>query len=176
MQMWSKPGIFAWDRLDEGSCFLLEHLADALAGRDIPRRGLDLGCGSGLLALALLSAGWSEIMATDNNAAALHATAHNLQLNTNSQHWTVQGADAGAGLQFSADLLLCNPPFHQGFAVDSSLTSKFLLAAHRLLSPRGQALFVVNGFIALEKLAAPLFGQVSTLADNRRFKVIRLAR
>jgi len=176
MSLWSKPGIFAWDRLDDGSCFLLDQLPLALAGRETPRRGLDLGCGSGLLSLALLHAGCSEIMATDNNAAALLATRHNLQCNASEQHWQVKPGDIAQGIRFSADLLLCNPPFHQGFAVENTLTGSFLKAAHSLLAPRGQALFVVNSFIPLEKLAAPVFTGVNLMADNRRFKVVQLVR
>jgi len=175
LPLWSKPGIFAWDRLDEGSCYLLEQLPAVLDGVGVPRRGLDIGCGSGLLSLALIKAGCSEIVATDNNAAALTATAHNLKACVSKQIYSVQAADAGAGISLRADLLLCNPPFHQGFAIDNTLTLAFLQAAHRLLAPRGQALFVVNSFIPLEKLASDLFSLVSIVSDNRRFKVIRLA-
>src|SRR5690606_18123980 len=84
--VYSKPGIFAWDRFDEGSSFLLEHLPaflgqSACAGQ----QALDLGCGNGLLALALLEAGCAGVTATDNNAAAVTACEFNLRQHPRGQ-------------------------------------------------------------------------------------------
>ena len=125
-EVWSKPGIFAWDRFDAGSLFLLEQLEKHRAGKAALGRGLDLGCGYGLLALALLEAGCKQVIATDNNAAALRACAHNLQVHAVDQEVKVVPADCAEGIAAKVDLLLCNPPFHQGFAVDQGLTDRFL--------------------------------------------------
>lgn len=172
--VWSKPGIFAWDRFDAGSLFLLETLQSQRAGKSAPASGLDLGCGYGLLALALLQLGCKRVIATDNNAAALRACAHNLQTAAAGKEVEVVPADCAAGIDTQVDLLLCNPPFHQGFAVEQRLTERFLQATKRLVARRGEALFVVNSFIPLERKAAELFACVETLADNRSYKVIRL--
>ena len=80
--------------------------------------------------------------------------------------------DCAGQLEGSFDLIVCNPPFHQGFEVEGDLTDRFLAAANRLLEPSGKAVFVVNAFISLEKKAASYFQQVDTLANNRSFKVI----
>ena len=174
--VWSKPGIFAWDRFDAGSLFLLQTLQAHRAGKPAPASGLDLGCGYGLLALVLLQLGCTRVIATDNNAAALRACAHNLQTAAAGQEVEVEvvAADCAAGIDTQVELLLCNPPFHQGFAVEQHLTERFLQATRRLLARRGEALFVVNSFIPLERKAAELFAGVETLADNRSYKVIRL--
>lgn len=174
-ELWSKPGIFAWDRLDAGSLFLLEHLVQHWKDKAPPGIGLDLGCGYGLLAVALLELGCPQVIATDNNAAALRACTHNLHLYAGDQTVEVRAADCAEGINAKVDLLLCNPPFHQGFAVEQDLTDRFLQATQRLLAGRGEALFVVNSFIPLERKAAELFARVETLADNRSYKVIRLA-
>jgi 16S rRNA (guanine1207-N2)-methyltransferase len=189
MPLWSKPGVFAWDRLDEGSLYLLEQLPSCLETLGLAvraqapplhrnqvagKRGLDLGCGHGLLALALLQAGCQSVVATDNNAAALKACAHNLSLHAGSAETSVIAADCASGIEERFDLILCNPPFHQGFSVEQDLTDRFLQAARRLMARRGTALFVVNSFIPLERKAEGLFGTVQLLADNRRFKVVRL--
>ena len=186
-ELWSKPGIFAWDRLDAGSLFLLEQLPLLKLKPGSLQCGLDLGCGYGLLALALLQMGCRQVVATDNNAAAVRACTHNLQQwlqQQNGEHQkpeqaqTVQvlAADCGQGIRERSELILCNPPFHQGFAVEQSLSDSFLQTPRRLLRSKGQALFVVNTFIPLERKAAALFADVQTLADNRHFKVIRLAK
>ena len=72
------------------------------------------------------------------------------------------------------DLILCNPPFHQGFSVDAALTDKFLRQTRRLLSAGGVAVFVVNQFIPLERAAEKYFRRIETAARNQSFKLIRL--
>ena len=83
-------------------------------------------------------------------------------------------ADAGDLVQGSFDLLLCNPPFHQGFTVDGTLGNKFLNSANRLLATGGQALFVVNSFIPLEQGAKQYFRRVEVLANNGSFKLVAM--
>jgi 16S rRNA (guanine1207-N2)-methyltransferase len=169
----SKPGIFAWDRVDDGTGFLLEYLPQLLAGKSVESlRTLDLGCGYGLLALALVQAGCGEVVATDNNAAALRACEGNMQQALPSQNISVVADDCGGNLRGSFDLILCNPPFHQGFDVEQDLTDRFLEAAFLLLKPGGQALFVVNAFIPLERKATVWFSQVEKVADNGRYKLV----
>jgi len=171
--IFSKPGIFAWDRFDEGSLYLLEHLEAFLHQTDHSRQSaLDLGCGNGLLALALHQAGCKRIVATDNNAAAIRACDFNfLHHGVNGE---VIAADIAAGMREQFDLLVCNPPFHQGFDVEQDLTERFLQATQKLLTKRGRALFVVNGFIALEKKAEAFFRQVQVIDNNKRFKLVQL--
>ena len=171
----SKPGIFAWDRIDEGSAFLLEHLPQWLQAVDTQSaRALDLGCGNGVLALALLQAGFREVVATDNNAAAIRAAEANLQTVADGQSVSVVADDCGSTLRGTFDVIVCNPPFHQGFDVEQDLTDRFLQATQRVMKAEGSALFVVNAFIPLERKATENFGHVRVLADNRRYKLVEL--
>jgi 16S rRNA (guanine1207-N2)-methyltransferase len=171
--IFSKPGIFAWDRFDEGSLFLLQHLDPFLQLSDYRRQAaLDLGCGNGLLAVALHKAGCHRIVATDNNAAAIQACEFNFSRHAISGE--VIAADVAATIKERFDLIVCNPPFHQGFDVEQDLTDRFLRTTQRLLSKHGRALFVVNAFIPLERKAKPLFGQVQVVANNKRFKLVQL--
>lgn len=173
LDFYSKPGLFGWNKIDQGSAFLLEKLPDCLAQLPAPPQALlDLGCGYGYLTLMTRELPLQRRVATDNNAAALRAMAKN------AAHYglavDVVADDAGASLRERFDLILCNPPFHQGFAVDRHLTEKFLHNIHRLLAPRGAALLVVNVFIGLEQKAASSFSSVTTLASNRSFKLVLL--
>lgn len=174
----SKPGLFGWNKIDAGSALLIAQLDSVLANRVAPQTGLDLGCGYGYLTIAAAKhtngAGIANWILTDNNAAALQIAQENLRIN--HIQGQIIGADAGAGIPYKVDLLLCNPPFHQGFSMDGDLTDKFLSSASRLLAPNGIALFVVNQFIPLERKAATHFKQVKTLIDNGSFKVVRLSR
>lgn len=174
----SKPGLFGWNKIDAGSALLIEQINNDALGGMRPQSCLDLGCGYGYLTLAATQLdacqqinGW---ILTDNNAAALIAAQANLKGNGISGE--VIGADAGKQINKQVDLLLCNPPFHQGFSVDGDLTDKFLRSAQRLLASDGLALFVVNQFIPLERKAVGLFRDISLVIDNGSFKVIRLSK
>lgn len=172
VRIFGKPGLFGWDRIDAGSALLVAQLPELL-GQTAFERLLDLGCGSGYLA-AQAAPYAREIVATDNNAAALAVAAHTFA--ANGIEASVVAGDCGDRVEPAFDLILCNPPFHQGFDHSGDLTRRFLHAAAQLLSPGGQALFVVNAFIGLEALAADCFGDCQAVARDRSFKVIRLRR
>lgn len=169
----SKPGLFGWQKIDRGSEFLIEQLEDFLQSQK-PTSLLDLGCGYGYLGLMSAQLPVERRVFTDNNAAALIATTFNCRANGIDAE--VLAGDAGNTLEPGFDLILCNPPFHQGFSVSGDLTRKFLEAAHRLVSSQGSALFVVNSFIPLERLGRELFSRIDLLAENGSFKVIHLGR
>lgn len=171
LSVWSKPGIFGWQKIDAGSAFLAEHLAEIWP--QAPQRVLDLGCGYGYLSLRA-AALWphAHFVATDNNIAATQICARNLQ--ERAVVARVECCDCGDTLCETFDAILCNPPFHQGFAHETALTEKFLRQTQRLLDRGGRALFVVNQFIGLEKIAAPLFQRVDVVARNNSFKLVLL--
>ena len=171
----SKPGIFGWNKIDQGSAFLIENLPAFLQsyGENPPQSLLDLGCGYGYLSCAASQHGFQQLTATDNNAAALRACEANFNsLNLNGN---IIAGDAGSQVNGRFDAIICNPPFHQGFNIDSALTEKFLNASKRLLAPSGKALFVVNNFIALEKKAQDYFSEVEEIARSGSFKLIRVS-
>ena len=170
----SKPGIFGWGKIDRGSAFLVEYLPQFVARfAKQPQSLLDLGCGYGYLACEGYRQGITQLTATDNNAAALDAAEKNLSQIENIQYEVVAG-DAGDQVNGRFDVLLCNPPFHQGFSVDGTLGNKFLSSAKRLLASGGQALFVVNTFIPLEHRAKQYFHRVEVLANNGSFKLVAM--
>ena len=167
----SKPGQFGWNKIDQGSEYLISEVMPLLSNTEI-EHCLDLGCGYGYLTIASQQLSIKQRTLTDNNAAALAtAQANCTRLNINAD---VIAGDAGAQLQNRFDLILCNPPFHQGFSVDGDLTDKFLRNAAKLLTENGVAYFVVNQFIALEKKALPFFKCINLIAQNKSFKVIEL--
>ena len=171
----SKPGLFGWNKIDQGSQFLCAELPKILGALPrAPKSLLDLGCGYGYLSLMSKRFDLDKRWATDNNAAAVRAASHNFALN--KLDVTVVTDDCGANIRENFDLVLCNPPFHQGFSIDGDLTDKFLRNAHARLNPGGTAVFVVNQFIPLERKAKNRFKKVKLAADNGSFKLIQLTR
>ena len=174
--LYSKPGVFGWQKIDRGSALLVAQLPAFLAGFSQPPASLvDLGCGYGFITVmtaAQLSG--SRWLLTDNNATALLAARENCDVHDIEAHIAL--ADCASGLSGPYDAVLCNPPFHKGFAVAGSLTDQFIAAAHRLLRRNGRALFVVNQFIPLERKAAGLFASAQVLIEHDGFKVVCLSK
>jgi len=172
MHFISKPGVFGWNKVDRGSALLVEQTHKLITNKKQAGTVLDLGCGYGYLLLATADIPFSGRWATDNNAAAVQAAAASFA----RQHLavTVSLDDCAEHLQERFDLILCNPPFHQGFSTSNALAVKFLTQIRRLLAPNGRALVVVNQFIPLEKAAAETFEKVATVTQEHGFKVVQL--
>lgn len=172
--LFSKPGIYGWQKQDRGSALLIDCLGGFLEGlAQAPKKMADLGCGYGYLpVLASVQLPDCHWLLTDNNATALLACAKNVE--THQLSAELHLADCAEGVSGPVDAVLCNPPFHQGFAVEGRLTERFLAATHRLLRDGGQALFVVNQFIPLQRKAEGLFSSCEVMADSDGFRVIRL--
>jgi len=175
----TKPGLFGWNKIDQGSEYLIQQFDQILREHHKqPTRVLDLGCGYGYLSVAASQGSSCQDVShwtmTDNNAAAIKAATYNAHINKLNAE--VIAADCGDAVTGSFDVILCNPPFHQGFVTEGDLTDRFLAASKKLLAKDGIAIFVVNQFIPLERKASGLFRQVKTEASNGSFKVVSLLR
>ncbi|HEY8568284.1 class I SAM-dependent methyltransferase [Microbulbifer sp.] len=178
--LWSKPGLFGWNKIDVGSALLASLLPKFLpTEKNGEVRIVDLGCGYGYLSVQAADLATApeqlHIRASDNNAAAILACRENFQaLNI---HGSVSAGDAGSEIESgSADFLICNPPFHQGFQVEGDLTDRFLQQAARILKAKGLALFVVNEFIPVSRKAEGLFQQLQLLSREKGFCVYLLGK
>ena len=171
----SKPGIFGWNKIDAGSALLIEALPRLISSCErAPGSVLDLGCGFGYLAVMAGRQLQIPVTATDNNVAAVAACERNLT--ANGIRGTVTLDDCGSQIDARFDLILCNPPFHQGFSSSGELTQRFVQSCHRLLAPGGAALFVVNQFVPLESVASAQFTDIERVGETGSFKLVRLRR
>ena len=147
-------GTFAADRLDAGTAALLAALAqhagaDELAGA----RVLDLGCGSGVLARRALLAGAAEVLALDDDLAAVRSTQAVLAGAPRARAlWSDLTLDAPDASDF--DVVLTNPPFHVGRRVVTALSEGFVAAAHAALRPGGRLWLVANAALPFARLLA----------------------
>lgn len=162
LKLWSQPGVFSWDRLDEGTSRLITALPP-LSGR-----GADLGCGLGVLSLAALrSAAVTELAAIDIDARAVGAARRNL---ADERARIVQGDVRQAGLS-NLDFVVMNPPFHAGGREDRELGTGFIAAAARSLKRGGRCLLVANIALPYEAPLGSAFRQVRVLDRSRGYKV-----
>ncbi|HBN16124.1 MAG: rRNA methyltransferase [Gammaproteobacteria bacterium] len=171
-KFWTKPGIFGWDKVDRGSQLLAESLPGVCQYIKSVDSILDLGCGWGYLMLQTKLLEAARRVATDNNVAAVLSAEKNFAEAGMKVLSLVD--DCGASLQERFDLIVCNPPFHQGFSQGEAVTLKFLQAARRLSRRSTRAVFVVNQFIPLDRLGAQYFSRIQAVASNNGFTVYEL--
>jgi len=169
----SRPGLFAWDRIDPASALLAAHLPEDLHGRVA-----DLGAGYGYLAVQLI-ARCPGVTAVDlyeaqaraleparaNLAEAVAASAREVAVGV---HWH----DVTAGLPHRYDAIVSNPPFHQGRADLPELGRAFIEAAAAALLPGGRLWLVANRHLPYEATLASRFAEVRMVAVQEGFKVI----
>lgn len=168
----SRPGLFAWDRVDAASALLASHLPEDLAGRVA-----DLGAGYGYLATQILARcpQVTHIDLFEAEARALAPAQINLQralsaadnVATFDLHWH----DVAVGLPQRYDAIVSNPPFHQGRADLPALGRAFIASAARALQAHGQFLMVANRHLPYEAALATHFSTVRILAVQHGFKV-----
>lgn len=160
----SRPGVFAWDRLDAGTALMLAHWAP-VAGA-----GADLGCGWGALSRRVLEApGVSRLRLVDLDRRAVEAA----QANIDDARATFEWADARS-LTATGDLdfVVMNAPFHDGGTEDRRLGQGFVRTAAGLLRKGGRLRLVANRHLPYEADLSALFARVTPLADTGGYKLI----
>jgi 16S rRNA (guanine1207-N2)-methyltransferase len=165
------PGMFSPDHADPGS----RRLAAALAG-ELSGRVADLGAGWGWLAQAALaqSPSIAELDLYEAEALALDAARANVSDPRARFHWA-DVARLGPGVT-PYDVVIANPPFHQGRTPEPDLGAAFIAAARRILKPSGQLTLVANRQLPYEAVLASAFRQWEKLAEDGIYKVLHAER
>jgi len=126
-------------------------LLEALIASDRPARALDLGTGSGILAVAAARLGVDEIVACDSDPDAVAAAGTNATRNGVAAHVRAMLADAATLDVEPAPLVIAN----------------LLAAAHRTLARRYRELVTAGGALVLGGLLdAEASGVADTLAAH----------
>ena len=169
----SRPGLFAWDRIDAASALLVEHLPTDLRGRVA-----DLGAGYGYIAAEVVrrcaavdaidlyeAEQRAEGPGCSNVARACRDAGRDIAF---AFHWH----DVTRGLADRYDAIVSNPPFHHGRADQPELGRAFIEVAADALQPHGAFWLVANRHLAYEATLAARFGSVRIVEVREGFKVI----
>ena len=166
---------FSGPRLDIGTRFLIEHLRRM---KPDARDAIDLGCGTGILAVALAKARpHVTVIGTDQSAAAVASARATATVNGVSDRVRVVRDDAMSAVpDNSADLVLCNPPFHVGAAVHTGSAIKMFTETGRVLRPGGELWTVYNSHLNYRGVVERFVGMTDVVGRNRKFTVTRSVR
>ncbi len=164
----TRPGVFAWDRVDAASKLLAAHLP-----ADVHGRVADFGAGWGYLSLQALArcpciasldlyeADARALALADENLSDTHLPVH--------CHWQ----DVAAGVAERFDAIVCNPPFHAlGRGERPEIGRAFIASAAAALEPGGALWLVANRHLPYEAALADGFASVRIVAQQGGFKIV----
>jgi 16S rRNA (guanine1207-N2)-methyltransferase len=164
--------VFADNKLDEGTRLLL----DALEVQTTDE-ALDIGCGAGLIGLHIARlASKGHVTMVDVSLAAVAASRQAVAESklTNIQVAPSDGAQAVLTQRF--DLVVTNPPFHQGGIQTTAIAERFIREAAQVLRPQGRFYLVANRFLKYEPVLRACFQDVEEVGGDTRYKVLRATR
>lgn len=170
----SRPGIFAWDRIDVASALLAEHLPASLRGR-----AADLGAGFGYLSAELLSRcpGITALDVYEAENRALELARVNLKSFEGRATLNYRWHDVSIGLPDEYDVIVTNPPFHAQRGIDRpDIGKRFIAVAAESLRPGGSLWLVANRHLPYEAVLSDSFDSVRTVVQQHGYKIIAAVR
>jgi 16S rRNA (guanine1207-N2)-methyltransferase len=161
------PGVFSWDHLDDGTALLLDHL-----GVEPDTDVLDIGCGYGVLGLVAARAG-ARVTMVDDDLLAVRCARASIEVNDLAGRCTVLASDVTDSVRDQKfDLVLSNPPFHQGVDITTGIAAQIIREASGVLRPGGRLRIVANRFLPYQRDMRDVFGHVYTIAETGRYVVL----
>lgn len=159
------PGVFGRCGFDPGSRLLISSFTDKVNGKV-----LDIACGTGVLA-SILAHNSPEIKLTlsDVSAAALEASRETLQINNIKAE--VIASNIFSDIKGYFDLIISNPPFHNGLVTSLHTAERLIRGAYDHLQIGGKLRIVGNSFLPYPSLLDAIFGSHQVLTQNSQFKV-----
>lgn len=164
-------GVFSAKHIDYATQFLLEEWTTNHLLRDLPAPGtlLDIGCGCGVIADQLsLRYPEAKLSGTDVSRAAIASTVQN-----NGYIAAQRTANLSFAAPASLDLIVTNPPFHDGHRNAIGPTLELFKEASEKLSPKGHLVLVANRHLNYGTHLDRLFEEVIEVADNGKFVIYR---
>ncbi|MEO0964323.1 MAG: methyltransferase [Planctomycetota bacterium] len=174
----TRPGVFAWNGLDETARLLMEHI-------DVPEGGVVANpcCGAGTIGLYAAMSGAGRVTMSDHDLLAVASARAGVEANGLSER--VEIAACGCervGPSGACDLLVAFPPMDErreateGGRPMPRAVERIVAAAPEALKPDGRLVVAIPAYASLDKplKRAGLAGRV--LAESRRATLIEAHR
>ncbi len=170
LDLTSGSGVFARGRLDGGTAVLFRETEPPTGGGKI----LDLGCGYGVIGLAIAATSDADVTAVDvNERAVLLANENAVALGLTDRFRAT--TPAGVSAEATYDEIWSNPPIRVG----KQALHELLLTWLPRLTPEGRAVLVVGRNLGADSLQRWLTDQgfpTERLASAKGFRVLETRR
>mgnify|MGYP000060338364 FL=1 len=161
--------VFAQNKLDIGTRFFLPNLG---ADQQHIRTIFDLGCGNGALGIAASQMNKdAHILFCDESYLAVKSAEQSFNNNHISNPASFKAMDCLSDEQQKADLILCNPPFHQNNTVGTHIALRMFQQAQQHLTEQGELRVVGNRHLDYHIPLKRLFKTVNILDSNKKFSI-----
>ena len=173
LELSNHANVFSRERLDIGARFFIEQFQQLPAAEHC----IDLGCGNGVLGLMYQRQQPAcRITFVDQSYMAVASAQENYDLNfpgasTKAEFLCHDGLPEEPS--YEADLILCNPPFHQEHAISDHIAWAMLNQGRQHLRPGGEFWLVGNRHLNYHIKMKRVFGNATTVAANKKFVVLQ---
>lgn len=166
--------VFAREHLDVGTRFFLEHCPVIEDEKSV----IDLGCGNGVIGLSVLSKQPDvELLFTDESYMAIASVKENVKQLPSQENIRFHCGDGLLKVKKqSADIILCNPPFHQHHSTGETMALTMFSQASRVLKKYGELWIVGNRHLAYHTKLGSWFMDVTLIASNKNFVILKASR
>ena len=165
----SCDSIFSKNKIDDGTRALLEAVNKKC---ELKGFGLDLGCGLGVIAIALIKKYNLKFDMVDINNTAVKLSKENLIKNNVQKNANVFYSDGFSEIKETYDFIITNPPIKTG----KKLLFELMQGAFEHLKENGQLLLVIrkdHGMESLKKHLSSIFGNCEIIDRNKGFYILR---
>ena len=165
----SLPGVFSYGKPDRGTLFLLDRFPRV----DPPELVIDPGCGCGILGIqAALTWPEARVIGTDDSALAVESARLSAGINGVADRMSFLHTNILEGVEDrSADLVICNPPFHSQHRIQLETGFTFIEESARVLKTGGRLFLVSNRYLGYEKQLKCAFQSMKILGQDSKFRL-----
>ena len=166
----SCDSIFSKNKIDDGTRSLLEAVNKKCT---LSGNGLDLGCGLGVISIALIKKNNQlKFDMVDINNTAVRLSKENLMKNNVQHNAKVFYSDGFSEVKDEYDFIITNPPIKTG----KKLLFELMNGAYDHLKQDGQLILVIrkdHGMESLKKHISSIFGNAEIIDRNKGFYILK---
>jgi len=159
------PGVFSQKKLDVGTKVLLDNLPTITL-----KSLLDFGCGAGVIA-SFIGTKYTGITLTLADVSALALVSAEKTLTLNALKGNIHATDSLSDINNQFDVVITNPPFHQGLKTNYHATESFLSGIHQQIKTKGELIVVANSFLTYKPIMLKSFTIVNEVINQQGFTV-----
>lgn len=161
--------VFSRNKLDIGTRFFLENLPSNMSGNV-----LDLGCGNGIIGIKtkILNSN-SKLYFNDESYMAIKSASINYKkfnFSDDAQFLWTHCTEKLEDTKF--DLILCNPPFHQGTTISKDIAIDMFKSSFKILNKGGMLRIVANSHLGYQQNLKRIFGNYKLINSNKKFVIL----